>query len=107
MDKIEQLREASRFHPTSVWRQRAIVILESRPWSRSIHALLRHLEAEGFDAAPRVMGTGFNAEGRETLSYIEGETMSKGAWSLDAAYAVGQLLRRLHDATATFAVPTD
>ena len=26
------------------------------PWTPAVHALLRHLEARGFDAAPRVLG---------------------------------------------------
>jgi hypothetical protein len=36
-----------------------------------VHALLRHLAAAGFDGAPRVLG--IDAQGREVLSYLEGE----------------------------------
>ncbi len=40
------------------------------PWTRAVHALLRFLEEEGFDA-PRVLG--MDEQGREILEYIEGE----------------------------------
>ncbi|MGE0057305.1 MAG: phosphotransferase, partial [Dehalococcoidia bacterium] len=106
-DDLEQLRQASSFHPTSVWRQGDMILREARPWSRTVHALLRHLESVGFDAAPRIVGTGFDDSGREALTFIEGETMAKGPWSLDACFAVGRLLRRLHDLTATFVPPSD
>jgi hypothetical protein len=39
--------------------------------SRAVHALLRHLEAEGFDGSPRIHGTDGN--GGELLEYIPGE----------------------------------
>jgi hypothetical protein len=64
--------------------------------------LLRHLEREGFRGAPRVVGTGFDAEGRETLSLVPGESPHPHAWSDDGAAAVGELLRDLHRPTATF-----
>lgn len=102
-----QLRHADRFHPSSVWRRGDVVLREARPWTNTVHALLRHLEAQGFDAAPRVMGSGFDEQGRETLAFIEGETMAKGPWSLEASFAVGQLLRRLHNVTATFTPPSN
>ena len=65
-------------------------------------ALLRHLEREGFRGAPRVVGSGFDDDGRETLAYIEGESPQPHAWSDDGAAAIGALLRDLHRATATF-----
>ena len=40
-------------------------------WTPAVHALLRHLESVGFDAAPRVLG--MDGQGREVLSYIEGQ----------------------------------
>jgi hypothetical protein len=40
-------------------------------WTPAVHALLRHLESVGFDAAPRVLGV--DGQGREVLSYIEGQ----------------------------------
>jgi Glycine transporter len=38
-----------------------------------VHALLRHLEAVGFDGAPRLLG--IDARGREVLSYLPGEVI--------------------------------
>ena len=66
--------------------------------------LLRHLEVQGYKEAPRVVGGGISTDGRETLRFIEGQPHS-GSWSDDGVYALGELLRKLHDATATFKEP--
>jgi Phosphotransferase enzyme family len=71
-----------------------------------VHALLRHLEDVGFPGSPRVVGGGFDPQGRETLSYIEGDFTHPGPWTLDGAASVGLLLRQLHTATAPFRAPT-
>lgn len=75
-----------------------------RPTSAATHALLRHLEAVGFDGAPRVLGV--DDAGREVLSFVEGDAVvaPPPGWALtDAALrSVGGLLRRFHDATAGF-----
>ena len=73
-----------------------------RPWSPSVLALLRHLEAAGFEGAPRVVGTGQSADGREAVAYVPGD-VAPLLWAADAAYALGALLRALHAATASFA----
>jgi Ser/Thr protein kinase RdoA (MazF antagonist) len=79
-----------------------------------VHALLRHLEAADFDAAPRVVGTGFNPDGRETLTYVPGDfsggrppwtSPSAGPWSIEACAKLGMMVRRLHDAMSTFQPP--
>lgn len=44
------------------------------PWTPAVHALLRFLEREGFDA-PRVIG--MDERGREILEYIEGEAPTR------------------------------
>jgi Ser/Thr protein kinase RdoA (MazF antagonist) len=67
-----------------------------------VHALLRHLDDAGFAAAPRLVGSGLDSEGREVLTYIDGEFTHPGPWSLDGAAAVGRMLRDLHQATRTF-----
>ena len=41
------------------------------PWSTAVHGLLQHLETQGFESAPRFLGT--DQQGREMLSFIEGE----------------------------------
>lgn len=76
-----------------------VVLRPQVPWSGSIHRLLRHLEAVGFDGAPRFLG--LTDDGRERLSWLEGEAGVVG-WSKvvpDAGLAsMARLLRRAHDA---------
>src|SRR5437660_1386827 len=76
-------------------------------WTPTVHALLRHLEAAGFDAAPRPLG--MDAQHRELLSFIEGTAvtypMPSFVWA-DATLAdVGRMLRRCHDLTVDFSSP--
>jgi hypothetical protein len=78
-----------------------------RPWratSPATGALLRHLEASGFDGAPRFLGR--DEEGREILSYVHGEAAIEPhpPWALtdEALVGVARLLRGFHDAVATF-----
>lgn len=76
-------------------------------WTPAVHALLDHLEAAGFDAAPRARGT--DARGREVASYIEGVAGTLGPAPLapefqtvEACRAIGAWLRAFHDAQAGF-----
>ncbi|MAF09569.1 trifolitoxin immunity protein [Candidatus Poribacteria bacterium] len=103
----EVLRERSAFHQYEVYRRGDVVIRETGPWARTVHSLLRHLEQVGFSAPPQVVGDGFDAAGRETLTYLEGEFTQSGPWSLDGAAAIGSMLRELHDATASYVPPDD
>jgi aminoglycoside phosphotransferase (APT) family kinase protein len=70
----------------------------------AVRDLLLHLESVGFDGAPRHLGT--DDQGREVLSWIDGDVPLPPypAWAMtDRALAdLGGLVRRLHDATATF-----
>ena len=74
-----------------------------------IHALLRHLEHAGFDGAPRVVG--FDDVGREVLTYFEGEPASlhfpPALRHEHGIMALGRLIRRFHDAVATFVPAAD
>ncbi len=74
------------------------------PSSPAVHALLRHLEAAGFDGAPRYLGE--DAAGREVLTYVEGDVPIRPvpAWALTdrALVSVAELLRRFHDAVRGF-----
>lgn len=94
-------------HAKAVSRQGSVVLRPTHPWTPSVHALLRHLERSGFAGAPRVLGSGTDGEGREVLSYVEGEFVHPYPWTDEPLIAVGQMLRRLHDATATFVPPAD
>ena len=66
--------------------------------SAAVQALLRHLESEGVDGAPRSLG--FDDQGRETVTFIDGELGF--VWDDDVLPALGSLIRRLHDAAASF-----
>jgi hypothetical protein len=79
------------------------------PWTPAVQALLGHLERSGFDGAPRVVG--FDEQGREVLTWVEGEAPSHPwpQWmaSEEALEGLGRLLRRFHDAVAGFVPPED
>jgi hypothetical protein len=74
-----------------------------QPWSPTVHELLRHLEGVGFPYAPRFLG--IDADGREVLTYIDGES-GGAAWSKiieDAGLvAMARMLRDYHDAVRGF-----
>jgi hypothetical protein len=88
-----------------------VVHKPASPWTSTVHALLRHLEDVGFDGAPRALG--FDGQGREMLTYLPGDTVGdKVPWpewvfAESTLVQVGQWLRRLHDATASFGPPVD
>jgi hypothetical protein len=92
---------------TAVVRRNGVVIRETGPWGRSVHSLLKHLHEAGFAGAPRVVGDGFDELGREVLTYVEGEVINPAPWSDQAIHELGCLIRRLHDATASFQPPPD
>jgi len=91
--------------PSTALRDGRVVLREARPWSRSVIALLQHLERVGFEGAPRAVGDGFTSDGREAVTYIPGSSPHPRAWDDPALVALGTLLRGLHDATASFDVP--
>ena len=77
------------------------------PWTPAVHTLLRHLEAVGFPYSSRVLG--FDARGREVLSYIDGVTGNMpwpAALFTDGGVRdVARLVRQYHDAVASFVPP--
>lgn len=81
------------------------------PWTPAVHALLRFLEREGFDA-PRVIG--MDERGREILEYIDGEAYAGNPVPLpDAVFrddhmaGAARLLRRYHDLVVRFDAPAN
>ncbi|TDD53459.1 aminoglycoside phosphotransferase family protein [Kribbella antibiotica] len=68
-----------------------------RPASPGTSELLHLLEARGFAGAPRYLG--LDEEGRDILSYLEGEVGAFQRWQNDQLAAFGRLLRAFHDAT--------
>src|SRR6185312_14477134 len=81
----------------------------AQPWTPTVHAFLRHLEAEGFEAAPRVAGSGFNAASDETLTWLEGTIFARSVWpeAEHSMHEVGALLRWIHRIGRTFTPPPD
>lgn len=72
------------------------------PEPAGVVALLQWYESVGFDGAPRYLGV--DEQGREVLSYVEGEPAFAPVPSSDDVVAgVGRLLRRAHDAQSGFA----
>lgn len=92
---------------TAVVRVGDTVRRPSGPWSRSVDALLQHLNEVGYKAAPRTLG--FDDQGRHVLEYVEGEILMpfEPHDDLGAARRVGVLIRDLHDASAEFTPPTN
>jgi Phosphotransferase enzyme family len=90
------------FGLTGVERVGETIRRDTGPWTPAVHALLRHLESVGFEEAPRVLG--LDEHGREVLTYVEGE---EATWSDAELAAVARLVRRYHEAVASFAPPPD
>jgi hypothetical protein len=66
--------------------------------SAFIAELLTYLDSISFPYAPRYLGT--DDQGRDVLTYIDGQTTSDLAERSDEAYGMaGRMLRDLHDAT--------
>jgi hypothetical protein len=81
------------------------------PWTPAVHALLEHLENKEFPGAPRVRGV--DAEGREVLSYLDGETIGgRKPWppwvhADETLDQVAAWLRGYHEAVADFVPAAD
>src|SRR5205823_1187129 len=80
-------------------------------WTPAVHALLRFLEREGFDA-PRALGV--DEQGREVLEYIEREAhpgnpvpLPDTVFAEEHMTAAARLLRRYHDLVTRFVAPPD
>ncbi len=76
------------------------------PWSRSVDAVLAHLERVGFEGAPRARG--YVDEGRQVLSYVEGHIDEDPMdLSQQGLGRVGRLVRDFHDAMESFVPAPD
>lgn len=76
-------------------------------WSTTVHDLLLYLERQGFEGAPHFKG--LDEQGREILSYIEGEVghypLQPYMWHDETLVRVAAFLRRFHDLTANYKPP--
>ena len=103
-EEWSRIRIADGYHTKNVYRDGSVVYKDTSAWTPTVHALLEHLEKHGFPA-PRVVGSGFDEDGREMITFIDGEVIDRGPWSREAAHGIGVLLRRLHEVTRGFAAP--
>jgi Phosphotransferase enzyme family len=74
------------------------------PWTPTIHALMRHLRANGFGLVPEPLG--MDDRGREVISLLPGAPatypLPDFAWTDDTLTTVATTLRAFHDAGAGF-----
>lgn len=88
----------------AVTRQGDHVLRPSNPFTGSIHDLLRHLRAAGFDGVP--LPIGLEPDGRERLEYVPGDVpiAPYPAWARrdEALASLAALQRAFHEASATF-----
>ena len=96
-------------HLTPVVRIGETVRRKPGEWSETVQSLLKHLETVGFTGSPRAFG--FDDQGREVLSFIDGDVATgrpKGyVWENAVLIQLAELLRRHHDAAASFEQPSD
>lgn len=91
---------------SDVTRRGDVVIRTTGPWSAAVQALLQNFENAGFEGAPRFLR--IDEEGREMLTYVEGDVFRHATPEImtEAALAeLGRLLRRMHDASTDFSLP--
>ena len=83
-----------------------VVYKEAKPQSATIQRLLKHLEAKNISFCPRALG--FDENGREMLSFMNGETWDDYLQVKDISGKIAivkqaaVMLRKLHDATVDF-----
>lgn len=76
-------------------------------WTPAVHDVLNYLESVDFKYSPRVLG--FDDEGREILSFMEGESGKEGWYKIHSNKGLqnyARLLREYHDAIAGY-IPSD
>jgi hypothetical protein len=77
------------------------------PWSASVLGLLRHLDECGFAGSPRPIGLGFDGDGNEVLSFIDGQSPQPAPWGDEAVVVLGEMLAGLHAAARSFRPDSD
>jgi hypothetical protein len=82
-----------------------LVLRPVRPWTGAVHALLTHLHEQGLDCVPEPVGV---RDDIEAVTYLAGDA---GIDALPHQHdeaglrSAAELLRRVHDATASFVAP--
>jgi hypothetical protein len=106
-DGVEQEEALAGGNMTVVVRVGDTVRRRTGPWTPAVHALLRHLHANGFRQAPEPRG--IDPQGREVLTLLPGQVatypLPAFVWSDDTLVSVARLLAAYHDATVGFVPP--
>jgi hypothetical protein len=85
------------------WRSGNTVHRATGEWTPAVHALLGHLDGHGLRGIPRVLG--FDEQGREVLTYLEGRVIDIDTELLTPGQldALASWTREFHEAVAGFA----
>lgn len=77
------------------------------PWSFTTQHFLAYLRSRRFYGCPRP--TGFDKQGREVLSYIEGEVghypLENYMWSVQNLGGIARMMRQYHDLSTAYTPP--
>ncbi len=94
---------------TEVWRVAETVRRPVRPFTATVHAFLGRLRSQGIDFVPEPLG--YDDDGREVLSFVEGDVptdlLPDAVWAEGVLVALAGLIRRLHDAAEGWLPPVD
>ncbi len=89
---------------SQVYKSGNTVRRELKPGSHRIHALLKHLERNGYKFSPRYLG--IDERGCEVLSFIDGEAgnypLKEYMRSDNSLRRIAKMLRQYHDAVSGF-----
>ncbi|GAA4731625.1 phosphotransferase [Modestobacter marinus] len=81
----------------------------ARPFTATIQAYLAHVRSQGFTDCPEPLG--YDAEGREVLSFVAGEVpvdpLPAHATASESMETLAVLIRRLHEAADGWTPPAD
>lgn len=88
----------------AIYRSNEKVYRPKGAWSETVQGLLAHIAQLGFVGAPHPFG--FDADGNEILSYVEGDVanypLQGNVASKAALVSAARLLRQYHDASQSF-----
>ncbi len=82
-----------------------LVLRPARPWTTTVHAVLRHLRGQGVTCVPEPVDVRDGIEGVRLLDGDTGPDCWRHQLTEDAVRSAGALLRRVHDATEGFEAP--
>jgi aminoglycoside phosphotransferase (APT) family kinase protein len=88
-----------------IYRDGQVIRRPWQDWMPAVHSLLRHLEAENFRGAPRLVDEGMDGQGRAVWTYLEGSIQQPEPWPDEGIAELGALIREFHAAASTHQAP--